>query len=97
MSVVIDDTPYPRFPITPREGLMLTIGGQKRVIDHIEVSLDTLEVRCDTRPWVPVTKPEQDKPVEEPPAKTNAEEPESTDGTRATTKKVPRREQRGKA
>lgn len=97
MSVVIDDTPYPRFPITPREGLMLTIGGQKRVIDHIEVSLDTLEVRCDTRPWVPpVTKPEQDQPVEEPPAKTNAEEPESTDGTRATTKKVPR-EQRGKA
>lgn len=96
MSVVIDDTPYPRFPITPREGLVLTIGVQKRVIYHIEVSLDTLEVRCDTRPLLPVTKPEQDKPAEEPPAKTNAEEPESTDGTRATTKKVPR-EQRGKA
>ena len=85
MSVVIDDVPYPRFPITPREGLVLTIGGQKRVFDRIEVSLDTLEIRCETRP------------EKESPANTNAEEPESdANGTRATAKKVPR-EPRGRS
>lgn len=72
MSVVIDDVPYPRFPITPREGLVLTIGGQKRVIDRIEVSLDTLEIRCETRP-------EKDSPEN-----TNAEEPESDANAKTT-------------
>ena len=64
MSVVIDDVPYPRFPITPREGLVLTIGGQKRVIDRIEVSLDTLEIRCETRSLLDAAKEYIDARVE---------------------------------
>lgn len=48
LNIIIDDIPYPRFPIVPREGLRLRISGQVRVISEIEVNPEDASIVCRT-------------------------------------------------
>ena len=48
LNVIIDDMPYPRCPIVPREGLRLRIGGQVRIVSEVEINPENAEIVCKT-------------------------------------------------
>lgn len=65
LNVIIDETPYPRFPIVPREGLRLRIGGQVRVINEIEIDPVSASIVCKTVSPEEESKNDRGKPASE--------------------------------